>query len=106
MVVCGLSGRLMARRMRGFFAAMSAQLLIPLASAHSLVIRKCMNWLSYSIIAKLNLPLSGALYGSLPSLARRISVPVAVAVKSACLSAIASTPPPGEFGLNETDEPG
>jgi len=42
----------------------------------------------------------------MPSFARRISVPVAVAVKSACPSATASTPPPGEFGLNETAEPG
>ncbi|MGQ0547897.1 MAG: hypothetical protein ACT4P3_21630 [Betaproteobacteria bacterium] len=50
MVVCGLSGRLMARRMRGFFAAMSAQDLTPFASAHSLVIRKWMYWLSKSCI--------------------------------------------------------
>src|ERR1051325_3071684 len=44
--------------MRGFLLAMSAQLLMPLASAHSFVIRKWMNWLSYSIITK---PLKGTL---------------------------------------------
>ena len=44
--------------------------------------------------------------GALPSLASCTSVPVAVAVKSAWPSAMASTPPPGEFGLNDTAEPG
>jgi hypothetical protein len=39
-------------------------------------------------------------------LASRTSVPVAVAVKSACLVAMASTPPPGELGLKDTAEPG